>query len=53
MSEQNFALKKQPGPNTYDVQKLGFKTSNFFNAPTHKMSMTQRSNIAKQDMRTF
>jgi hypothetical protein len=43
--------EKEPAPNSYDIQRTGFKTSNFHNLPTHKISTTQRSSIAKVDSR--
>jgi hypothetical protein len=51
LSQLKLPNKHEPAPNTYDIQRIGFKTSNFSNLPTHKMSTTQRSNIAKVDSR--
>lgn len=51
LSQKIVNLRKIPGPDTYDIQKLGFKTSNYFNNASHKMSITQRSSIAKQSSR--
>jgi hypothetical protein len=51
LSQLKINNRSEPASNTYDIQRMGFKTSNYFNQTTHKISTTQRSNIAKIDSR--